>query len=563
MDELDLLRVLDIGERIDIECKEASGEIPKSLWESYSAMANTEGGIILLGINEDKKTRKLSVTGIKNIDKRLVDFWNTINSNKVNKNLLSDKDVRVLNVEGKDIMVIEVPRADYRYKPIFVNSNPYTGTYKRNHEGDYLCREDEVKSMIRDSSDEGNDGSVIENYDINDIDKHTLKQYRNRFAAFNPDHIWNGYDDEQFLMMIGAIKEDRKLKEKYLTIAGVLMFGKGYIIRELFPNLNLDYMEVMNDDIEIRWSDRFTIDGTWENNLYNFYFSVMPKLTKNIKVPFKLENLERKDDTPVHKAIREAFINSMIHADYSIQGTIKIIRKIDGYEFNNLGSLKIDKENIFKGGTSRSRNPKLQLMFRMIGLGENAGSGFPVILSAWNQQHWRTPELEEHVNLNYVSLKLWMLSMIPSECLDDLREIYGEKFNKLDKDKVLALVTAYLEDEVTNARLQTICNNHPYDITKMLHELEQENYLIVDGYGKGKIYYINKDFLGNNYNVDLSNDELKIIDFIKIKGYISNNLSRQGLGFSKDKNISLFNSLIKKGIIKKEGSGNKVIYKLL
>ena len=74
MDELDLLRVLDIGERIDIECKEASGEIPKSLWESYSAMANTEGGIILLGINEDKKTRKLSVTGIKNIDKRLVDF---------------------------------------------------------------------------------------------------------------------------------------------------------------------------------------------------------------------------------------------------------------------------------------------------------------------------------------------------------------------------------------------------------------------------------------------------------------------------------------------------------
>ena len=273
-------------------------------------------------------------------------------------------------------MVIEVPRADYRYKPIFVNSNPYTGTYKRNHEGDYLCREDEVKSMIRDSSDEGNDGSVIENYDINDIDKHTLKQYRNRFAAFNPDHIWNGYDDEQFLMMIGAIKEDRKLKEKYLTIAGVLMFGKGYIIRELFPNLNLDYMEVMNDDIEIRWSDRFTIDGTWENNLYNFYFSVMPKLTKNIKVPFKLENLERKDDTPVHKAIREAFINSMIHADYSIQGTIKIIRKIDGYEFNNLGSLKIDKENIFKGGTSRSRNPKLQLMFRMIGLGENAGFWF-------------------------------------------------------------------------------------------------------------------------------------------------------------------------------------------
>ena len=527
MDELELLKILEIGERVDIECKEASNEIPKSLWESYSAMANTEGGIILLGIGEDKKNRKLVINGVKNVDKRLTDFWNTINSKKVNTNLLSDDDVSIMKIKNKDILIIKVPRANYKQKPIFINNNPYTGTYKRNHEGDYLCREDEVKSMIRDSSDDGNDSTIIEDYNINDIDKNTLKQYRNRFATFNPDHVWNGLDDEEFLIMLGGIREDRKRGQNYLTVAGVLMFGKGYIIRDLFPNLNLDYMEIAKDDIERRWVDRFTIDGTWENNLYNFYFSVMPKLTKNIKVPFKLENLERKDDTKVHKAIREAFINAMIHADYSIQGVIKIIRKIDGYEFNNLGSLKIDKENIFKGGTSKSRNPKLQLMFRMIGLGENAGSGFPVILSAWSEQHWRKPELEEHVNLNYVSLKLWMLSIIPEDCLNDLKEIYGEKFNELNKDKVLALVTAYLEEEVTNTRLQDISNNHPYDITKMLHELEEDNYLIVDGYGKGKVYYINKDFLINNYNNDLSDDELKIVEFIKSNGYISNYLSRE------------------------------------
>ncbi len=83
------------------------------------------------------------------------------------------------------------------------------------------------------------------------------------------------------------------------------------------------------------------------------------------------------------------------------------------YEIDNPGNLKIDKENIFKGGNSKSRNPKLQLMFRMIGLGENAGSGFPTILSAWNEQHWRIPELEEDMKLNHVCLKLWMVSMIP------------------------------------------------------------------------------------------------------------------------------------------------------
>lgn len=290
----------------------------------------------------------------------------------------------------------------------------------------------------------------------------------------------------------------------------------------------------------------------------------MPKLVKDIKVPFKLENLERQDDTPVHKAIREAFINSLIHADYSIQGEIKIIRRLDRYEFYNLGNLKIDKETIFKGGISMSRNPRLQLMFRMIGLGENAGSGFPVIISAWNQQHWRLPELEENTNLNYVSLKLWMLSVIPDDCLEELKCIYGKSFSLLnDRDKVLALVTAHLEGQVTNSRLQTISNSHPYDITKMLHDLEENKFLIAEGYGKGKVYYINHDFLAENtISVDINQNEEKIIEFIKENGFISNKLSREKLGFTKGKSTELFKSLLSKGLIVSCGIGKGTTYKL-
>ncbi|MCU7201205.1 RNA-binding domain-containing protein [Turicibacter sanguinis] len=563
MNELALFEILKIGEKVDIECKEASNQIPKSLWDTYSAMANTVGGIILLGIKEDRKNNTLEVVGVSNPNQRLTDFWNTVNDGKkVNINLLKDEDAKILEIQDKSIIAIQIPRANYRQKPIYVNENPFKGTYKRNHEGDYRCSVEEVKAMIRDSSDDGNDGAIIENYTIEDLDKKTLKQYRNRFASHNPDHLYNSYDDEEFLTMLGAIKYDRIRNKRELTAAGLLMFGKGHIIREIYPSLQLDYMEIMEDSVEIRWSDRFTIDGTWENNLYNFYFSVMPKLIQNIKVPFYMEQLERKDDTLVHKAIRESFINCMIHADYNIAGAIKVLRRKDRYEFHNLGNLKLDIEHIFKGGTSKSRNPNLQLMFRMIGLGENAGSGFPVILSAWDQQHWRKPELEENVDLNCVSLKLWMLSLIPDECLDALEKIYGTGFNLLNKDKVLALVTAYSEGYVTNARLQTISNNHSYDITKMLHELEEENYLIVEGYGKGKIYRINNDFLTDSYNIDLNDDEMQIITLTKKVGYVSNSTARKDLGFSKDKNITLFNSLLEKDILYKEGSGKKTIYKL-
>ena len=561
MTELELLNILDIGERVDIECKKSSNEIPKDLWSTYSAMANTEGGAIILGISENKKHQSFDITGVANPERRLKEFWDLINdTKKVNKNLLSDDDVSVIQIDDKSVIYIKVPRASDKEKPIVIHGNPYTGTYRRNYEGDYRCNEEIVKSMIRDSSDDGNDQTIIEDYNINDIDSDTLKQYRNRFLAHKPDHVFNGYSDEEFLLSLGAIREDRKRKVKELTVAGLLMFGKGRIVREVFPKLNLDYMEIMEDNTDVRWTDRFTINGEWENNLYNFYFSVMPKLTQNIKVPFSLENLERKDDTSVHKAIREAFINALIHADYSIDGSIKIIKRKDRYEFHNLGNLRVDKESIFKGGVTKSRNPNLQFMFRMIGLAENAGSGFPTILNTCHEQHWRIPELDENLELKYVTLKLWMLSLIPEECLDALSEIYGSRFRSLATDKVLALVTAYLEGEVSNARLQNISNKHPYDITKMLHELEEEKYLIVEGYGKGKIYKVNHEFLSKSYEVDLNPDELAIIDLIKAHGYVSNTLAREKLDFSKDKNINLFKTLIEKGVIEKRGAGNKTRY---
>jgi predicted HTH transcriptional regulator len=416
--------------------------------------------------------------------------------------------------------------------------------------------------MIRDSSDEGNDSQILEHYYINDLDENTLKKFRNRFASFHPDHPWNEHNNEEFLKMLGGIREDRAKKLKGLTLAGLLMFGKGHIIRDVLPNLNLDYREEVDNSSEIRWTDRFTIDGTWENNLYNFYFSVINKLTENVKVPFLLENLDRKDDTPVHKALREAFINAMIHADFDIQGTIKIIKRKDSYEFSNQGTLKIDKETIFKGGNSKSRNPKLQLMFRMIGLGENAGSGFSRILSAWNEQHWRIPELEEEIKLSQVNLKLWMISMLPEECLGELKKIYGSNFDKLTKNEIVALATAYMEGQVSNTRLQLMSTDHPYDITKMLHQLVQDEYLIVDGYGKGRQYYINEHFLRSVDNASLTNDETVIVEYIEKNGFINNKLSREKLGFTKDKNTYIFNSLLRKQVVDKTGIGNQIKYVL-
>ena len=566
MTEIELLDILKTGEKVDIECKESENLIPKSLWESYSAMANTNGGIIILGIKEIKKNGEFIVQGVKNSSKRVGEFWDTINNvSKTNKNLLSDEDVQVLTIEGKDVIIINVPRASYKERPIYLNQNPYNATYKRNSEGDYKCTKEEVDAMIRDSSEEGNDSKIIEDYGIDDLDSETLKRYRNRFSSSKPNHPWNELNNEEFLEMLGGIREDRKRKIKGITVAGLLMFGKGIHIRNIFPNINFDYREEIDVEENQRWSDRITIDGTWENNLYNFYFMVINKITYNIKVPFKLENLQRKDDTPVHQAIREAFVNLIIHSDFNIQGVLKIIKKKDCLEFTNPGILKIDLESIFKGGNSKSRNPKIQKMFEMIGLGEGAGSGFPKILSAWNEQHWRIPEMIEDLNLNQVSLKLWTISMLPDSCQEKLKSILGKKFNELTKDEVLIVSTAYLEGCVSNSRIQLMSDKHSYDISKILHKLVDEKILIVDGYGKGKTYCINDDYketIKLLKSEELTEDEEKIIKYIEVNGSISNQEARENFGFTKDKNIRIFKNLIKKERIVKEGASSSTIYKL-
>ena len=395
------------GETVSLECKEASFAIPKSVYETYSSLANTNGGHILLGVKEDRKNHSFEVTGVVNADEMLKSFWGEINNpRKVSINILKDENVYTVTEEGKTVIVIKVPRARFNERPVYVGENPYSGTFKRNNEGDYHCTMDEVNSMIRDKSSNGNDSVILEGLTMNDIDNDTLRGYRNFFRTYNDSHIWNGLPDQEFLENLGGYARDEKTGVEGLTAAGFLMFGKGVRIRNKFAHIFMDYRDERNKTVDVRWIDRIVYDGTWECNLFNFFMRVVPKLTADLQKPFHLEGIYRVDDTPVHKAVREALINMIIHADYFIQGTLKVIRNNDSFVISNPGSLKLPREQIYKGGSSLARNPNMQTMFRMIGLGDEAGSGFPTIVSVWKENGWIEPDLEEEYELNQVVLTL-------------------------------------------------------------------------------------------------------------------------------------------------------------
>ncbi len=182
LEDLALLR-----ETVELECKLAQGqngqgEVPKDFWPTYSAMANAHGGVVLLGVRE--KDGVFSIASIANPAKVRADLFNNLNNpGKVSANLLTDADVQELVVGGKTVLSVRIPQATRQQKPVFLNGQPLGRAYRRLNEGDRLCDGDTVKRMLAEQLEDSRDVRVLEGLGLDDLDRDSLRAYRNAFAV--------------------------------------------------------------------------------------------------------------------------------------------------------------------------------------------------------------------------------------------------------------------------------------------------------------------------------------------------------------------------------------------
>ena len=167
-DYLDSL--LNSVESDDLEFKSAAGGFPGSFWDTYSAFANSEGGVIVLGVIERKGKFYIDNLSDEQIEKYTKDFWNNVNNRAtVSCNLLKTEDVVVEDYNGHKLMLFFIPRASREQRPVYRTSQPYNGTFKRNYEGDYKCTEKEVQRMFADADvSRPADSRILKNYSMID-----------------------------------------------------------------------------------------------------------------------------------------------------------------------------------------------------------------------------------------------------------------------------------------------------------------------------------------------------------------------------------------------------------
>lgn len=487
-----------LSESCELECKRAQGKdgqgkLPEDFWPTYSAFANSRGGVVVLGVRE-KPIGHFQVSGIPNPQKVITELFNELNNpKKVSRNLVADDDVQVQDFDGHSVILISVRRATRHERPLHLGSTPFGGnTYRRLHEGDRPCDDETVRRMLAERVEDERDSRIFSGFGWNDIDHRSLAVYRQLLRDTKPTHPFLEQDDFGLLKKIRGWRRDRQSGTEGLTLAGVLMFGTWEAIQEVAPHYFVDYQERPEPKKELRWVDRLVPDGSWSGNLFDFYRIVYRKLTdpEALKIPFRLKEGQRKDDTPVHEAIREAFVNTLVHADYSGRVSVLVVKRPDMLGFRNPGDMRIPLERALQGGESDCRNRIMHQMFLMIGLGERAGSGIPKIYKGWDWRHWRAPSLREVEEPPQTLLELRMLELMPEGALEQLHALFGERFNALPRLERLILATAASEQVVTHKRVSEISVEHSHDITLALQFLVRQSLLQVNGHGRGAVYHL-------------------------------------------------------------------------
>lgn len=463
------------SESVTIEYKKAADNVPKEFWNTYSAFANTQGGKIVLGVEEVRRGEFVTY-GVNDVDKTIKTIFDTVQSDKVNINLLTEESIKVIDAEdGKKIIEVAIPEASYMIKPVYLNGQ-LNNSFLRRGEGDYRCTPQELRDLIRNTKDILDD-EPLEGYGIEDIDMETLKNYRTRLEHIQPANHYSDKSNTEFLISVGAMKKNRKNANLELTLGGLLFFGKYASIRDEIPHFHLEFLNRINNGEE-RWSDRIaTGDLKYPNlNLYNFFIETLQKLRLSVKSSFELdEDLSRKSNDEVEVALREALANAIIHADYRMTLPVKISIFSDYYEFENPGHMRVSIEEFVFGWKSLPRNHVLELLFRLIGFCERSGSGGQKIFQTAVNRQYKLPDLE--TTHESTLLRFWNVNLVDS-------------FSDYDDDKK-EILTILKKDGACKAKeLEEATGFKKYKVNAILNSLIAEEVVSKHGKGKNTFYTI-------------------------------------------------------------------------
>lgn len=370
----EIKKIIQNGENSYIEFKEEEIKA-KELAEEIVAFSNSEGGMILIGVDDEG-----NIKGVKD-DKIEETVMNICRNNCIPHIIPLYESIEV---EGKRIAVITVPKG--LNKPYYTADHKYyirVGTTKR------IASKEELLRLFEASGSLHFDISPVEGTSIKDLNIDIIRDY---FMKYNTFDLFDEPEEsvERILVNADILKEadGRKL----CTVGGLLVFGKNP--EKHLPQNGVSFAHFKGNEITDELIDKKIITG----RIQDIAEQLMVVIKNNMLIPSVINGLKREDKEEYPTVVmREAIVNSLVHRNYSISGSkIRVFMFGDRIEFRSPGRLPntvtIEK---MKVGVSYARNPFLVKYMENMRYIDQLGRGIPMILKKMKEAGAKEPLLME------------------------------------------------------------------------------------------------------------------------------------------------------------------------
>lgn len=461
----------------DTEAKRASTALPKRLWETLSAFANQRGGgVIILGLHE---TENFKAVGVQDVKKVQDDIASLCDEMEPPLRPL----IRVHDVEGQQLIVVEVPEVGPEQKPCYYKgSGLYTGSFIRVADGDRQMSQYEVHSFLENRGQPTHDLELVAGSSMADLDSTLVSQFLARVRTRRPRLA--SLSDDDLLRNLHVVTSDGRI-----TLAGWLCFCR--FPQRDFPELTITFVHYPGTQpdqlgpLGERFLDNRRFDGPLSLALEDALQTVVGSMRRRslIQGLIRQEIPEYPPD-----AVREALVNAVGHRDYGklARGTqVQVQLFQNRLEIRNPGGLfgPVNEENLGEAGVQAARNQFLMQLLEDLGPAENRGSGIPTIFRAARQAQMSPPELSDQRTF-------FRISFPNDTMLDDATVAWLNRFAGMDLSQNQRLALAYTlhQEEINNATYRRLTGLDSREAGAELHDLVKRGLLVQDGSGRWTTY---------------------------------------------------------------------------
>jgi ATP-dependent DNA helicase RecG len=551
MHESELRSILSAGETLDVEFKSDVGGFPdRELVSAVVALANTQGGLLLLGVEDNG-----DVTGVQTHHQDVAGMEALI-ANRTNPFL--NVRAELAEWQGKTIVIVHVPAM----RGITATSDGLLLRRRLMADGRPAAVPFYPHELMRRQASLGLvDPSAIPvpvptEDAFNPVERHRIREAVRRYGG---DSSLLPLADEELDGAMGFVTDVEGKRQP--TIAGLLFLGREELIRQHVPSHEIAFQVLEGTDVRVNEFFRRPLLQTFEEveQLFRARVDEREIQVGMFRVPIP---------TYDRRAFREAFVNSLVHRDFAQLGAVHVRLDDEGLTVSNPGSFVegITLQNLLVA-PPRPRNPLLADIVKRIGLAERTGRGIDRIFEGMLRFGRPAPDYSASdatsvsVTLPKSDADLEFLEMILRH-----EEIAG---GAMPIDSLIILSSLRQERRLTTADLAVHTQKSEPATRTAIERLVEAGLVDAHGAGRGRTYTLSADVYRRagqkaayvrQAGFDLIQQEQMVLAYVERHGSIKRAEVMDLCKISKDQAYKLLSRLTKSGVLQKSGDRKGTVY---